>query len=74
MLAVVPICALLSISVGYLFAQRESPPNEAHRWAMDLLELVLAAQALVLGAGGGIACLNSVFLRKKSRTRSTFSD
>jgi hypothetical protein len=68
MLAVAAICALLSISVGYLFAQRESPPNEAHRWAMDLLELVLAAQALVLGAGGGIACLNSVFKEKEQNS------
>jgi hypothetical protein len=68
MLAVAAICALLSISVGYLFVKRESPPNEAHRWAMDLLELVLAAQALVLGAGGGIACLNSVFKEKEQNS------
>ncbi len=68
MLAVAAICALLSISVGYLFVKRESPPNEAHRWAMDLLELVLVAQALVLGAGGGIACLNSVFKEKEQNS------
>jgi hypothetical protein len=65
LLSVTIICITLSISIAYLFSHREAPHDE---WAMNLLQFVLAAQALVLGAGGSIACLNSIFKEKEQNS------
>src|SRR5713226_9407028 len=63
------ICAAISISTGYLFAQRggrgAGPPIG---WAFPLLQATLGLQALILAAGGGIACLNSVYREKEHNT------
>ncbi len=64
--SVAAICAALSICAAYFFFKMEEPtPRE---WAMSLLKLTVIAQALVLGAGGSIACLNSIFREKERNT------
>ena len=65
--AVAAICAVLSISVGYYFALR--PANAGDKaGAMELLEFVVGAQALILTAGGSIACLNSIYKEKEQNS------
>ena len=65
--AVAVICAVLSISVGYYFALR--PANAGDKaGAMELLEFVVGAQALILAAGGSIACLNSIYKEKEQNS------
>ena len=68
LLSVAIICIALSISIAYLFSQREAVRDVSNQWAMTLLQFVLAAQALVLGAGGSIACLNCIFKEKEQNS------
>lgn len=65
-LAVVAICGLLSVSTAYLFSK--TSVNSPRDWASSLLKFVLIVQVLVLGAGGSIACLTSIFREKERNT------
>ncbi len=69
MLTVAVICAVLSISTGYFYSQRQSDGVQPEVGGRELLQLVLGVQALVLAAGGSIACLNSIF---KEKERNSF--
>jgi len=64
--AVSAICAALSVCAAYFFFK--SADGVPRDWAMSLLKLTVIAQALVLGAGGSIACLNSIFREKERNT------
>jgi len=63
---VAAISAALSICAAYFFfeVERDAPLH----WATQLLQITVIAQALVLGAGGSIACLNSIFREKERNT------
>jgi len=64
MLSVAAICAVLSISIGYFFAE-SSAYNNAHDWATNLLVFAIGAQAAILVIVGSIACLNAIFKEKE---------
>lgn len=64
MIASAAITALVSISVGYLVAQNHVPAAGPGGWGHELLRFALTAQALILAAGGGIACLNGIYKEK----------
>ncbi len=68
MLVVAFICAVLSLSTAYGFLHN-TPEAIRDTEARNLLEFTLYAQALVLGAGGSIACLNNIF---KEKERNSF--
>lgn len=65
---VAAICAVLSLSTAYGFLHG-TPSEIFETEARNLLELTLYAQTLILGVGGSIACLNSIF---KEKERNTF--
>ena len=64
--AVAAIFAALSICAAYFFFKADG--GVPRNWAMSLLKITVIAQALVLGAGGSIACLNSIFREKERNT------
>lgn len=64
--AVVIICLLLSVSVGYGLLHGTSDVTQRYR---TLLQMTFYAQALILGAGGSIACLNNIY---KEKDRNSF--
>jgi hypothetical protein len=68
MMTAAAICALISISLGYLYARRGGPAAGPNGWATAFLEFALTTQALVLAAGGSIACLNSVYKEKEQNS------
>jgi hypothetical protein len=68
-LAVAAICAVLSFSVGYFFYSQSAVTRGSNgRWAMELLQIVIGAQALILAAGGSIACLTSIYKEKAQKS------
>jgi hypothetical protein len=68
-LAVAAICAVLSFSVGYFFYSQSVVTRGSNgRWAMELLQIVIGAQALILAAGGSIACLSSIYKEKAQKS------
>lgn len=68
MAVVASICAVLSLSTAYAFLHK-TPLAIRDVEARNLLEFTLYAQALILGAGGSIACLNNIF---KEKERNSF--
>lgn len=68
MIASAAIAALVSVTFGYLMSQSSAPAAGPYGWAYRLLGNTLSAQALILAAGGGIACLNSIYREKDHNT------
>jgi hypothetical protein len=68
LLAAAVICAAVSIALGFGFSRVPEAPSGPSGWAIVLLQVTLALQALVLAAGGGIACLNSIYKEKEQNT------
>lgn len=64
------ICAALSIVIGYAAShQNERQPATGHYgWGIQILEITFWLQALMLAAGGGIACINSIHREKEQNT------
>lgn len=69
-LATACICAALSIAIGYAAShQNERQPATGHTgWGIQILEITFWLQALMLAAGGGIACINSIHREKEQNT------
>lgn len=64
------ICAALSIVIGYASSHqndRQLATGPAG-WGMQVLEIAFWLQALMLAAGGGIACINSIHREKEQNT------
>ena len=64
------ICAAISIVIG--FAISHQPENGfssgPYRWGLRILQTAFWLQALMLAAGGGIACINSIHREKEQNT------
>lgn len=64
------ICAALSIVIGYASSHQnmrqlaEGPAG----WGIQILQIAFWLQALMLAAGGGIACINSIYREKEQNT------
>ena len=64
------ICAALSIVIGYATSHqndRQLATGPAG-WGLQVLEVTFWLQALMLAAGGGIACINSIHREKEQNT------
>jgi hypothetical protein len=64
------ICAALSIVIGYATSHqndRQLATGPAG-WGLQVLEITFWLQALMLAAGGGIACINSIHREKEQNT------
>jgi hypothetical protein len=64
------ICAALSIVIG--FAVSHQSPQQLttgpYGWGIQVLMIAFWLQALMLAAGGGIACINSIHREKEQNT------
>ena len=64
------ICAALSLALGYAVSHqndRQLATGPAG-WGIEVLEITFWLQALMLAAGGGIACINSIHREKEQNT------
>ena len=66
--ATVVICAAVSVAIGASLWSRGGPRVGPDNWGMVLLKVTMFLQTLVLAAGGGIACLNSIHKEKEQNT------
>ena len=62
------ICAAISIAIGFGIAHTQSAPAGPNGWGSGILQVAIWLQALVLAAGGGIACINSIYREKEQNT------
>jgi hypothetical protein len=64
------ICAALSIVIGYAVSHQNDRQLATGRfgWGIQILEIAFWLQALMLAAGGGIACINSIHREKEQNT------
>ena len=62
------ICAALSIVIGYAVSHQRQLATGPYGWGLQLLEITFWLQALMLAAGGGIACINSIHREKEQNT------
>lgn len=64
------ICAALSMVIGYATSHQNDRPlaTGPAGWGLQVLEIAFWLQALMLAAGGGIACINSIHREKEQNT------
>lgn len=64
------VCAALSIVIGYAASHENmrQPASGHYGWGIQILEITFWLQALMLAAGGGIACINSIHREKEQNT------
>lgn len=62
------ISAVVSVTLGFLIAHANKVEAGPDGWGFSLLKTTIFLQALVLAAGGGIACLNSIQKEKEQNT------
>lgn len=64
------ICAALSIVIGYSASQQNDRQlaSGPAGWGIQVLQIAFWLQALMLAAGGGIACINSIHREKEQNT------
>jgi hypothetical protein len=64
------ICAALSIVIGYAVSHQNERPlaTGSYGWGIQVLEITFWLQSLMLAAGGGIACINSIYREKELNT------
>ncbi len=67
-LATACICAAISIAVGFAFSHQGGVPTGSYGWGRQLFQTAFWLQALMLAAGGGIACVNSIYKEKEQNT------
>lgn len=64
------ICAALSIVIGYASSHQNDRQlaSGPAGWGIQVLQIAFWLQALMLAAGGGIACVNSIHREKEQNT------
>jgi hypothetical protein len=62
------ICAAISIAVGFAISRASHVAAGPYGWGSELLQVAIWLQALMLAAGGGIACINSIYREKEQNT------
>lgn len=63
-------CAALSIVIGYASSHQDDSQlaTGPYGWGLEVLKIAFWLQALMLAAGGGIACINSIHREKEQNT------
>jgi hypothetical protein len=62
------ICAAISIAVGFAISRASHVAAGPYGWGTEILQVAIWLQALMLAAGGGIACINSIYREKEQNT------
>lgn len=62
------ICAAISIATGFAISRVDRAAAGPFGWASELFQVAVWLQALMLAAGGGIACINSIYREKEQNT------
>jgi hypothetical protein len=62
------ICAAISIAIGFSISRQSHIAAGQYGWGARVLEVSVWLQALMLAAGGGIACINSIYREKEQNT------
>lgn len=62
------ICAVISIATGFAMSHQFRSATGPYGWGSELFQIAVWAQALMLAAGGGIACINSIYREKEQNT------
>lgn len=57
--------AAISVAIGVSFSAQRTGPIV---WGVQLLKTTIFLQALILAAGGGLACLNAIYREKEHNT------
>jgi hypothetical protein len=68
LLTTLVIAAMLSLVVGFAMMHIAAPATGPSGWAFMLLRGLFWMQALILAAGGGIACVNAIYKEKDQNT------
>jgi hypothetical protein len=67
-LATACIAAAISIALGFAVSHQGTEPAGSTGWGRQLLQFAFVLQAIMLAAGGGIACVNTIFREKEQNT------
>lgn len=67
-LATACIAAAISIAMGFALSHHGEEPAGSSGWGRQVLQIAFVLQALMLAAGGGIACVNTIFREKEQNT------
>jgi hypothetical protein len=69
-IATAVICAAVSIVIGFAISHQtqNARPTGPYGWGLQVLQTAFWLQALMLAAGGGIACINSIYREKDQNT------
>ncbi|HXY26296.1 MAG TPA: hypothetical protein VEI73_16710 [Candidatus Acidoferrum sp.] len=64
------ICVAISLVIGFAISNqnRYQAPTGPYGWGIQILQTAFWLQALMLAAGGGIACINSIHREKEQNT------
>ena len=64
------ICGVISVVAGFAISHQNPRqlPTGPYGWGIQILETAFWLQALMLAAGGGIACINSIHREKDQNT------
>ena len=62
------ICALLSIVTGWAFSYNSRLAIGPYGWGFGVFQIAFWLQAIMVAAGGGIACINSIHREKDQNT------
>jgi hypothetical protein len=68
MLATAGITAAISIALGFAFSHQGENAAGGDGWGRQLFLTAFVLQALMLAAGGGIACVNTIYREKDQNT------
>ena len=68
MLATGCIVAAISIALGFAFSHQGENATGSEGWGRQLFLTAFILQALMLAAGGGIACVNTIYREKDQNT------
>ena len=64
------ICAAISFVIGFAISHQmeHGPADGPYGWGLQILQTAFWLQAIMLAAGGGIACVNSIHREKDQNT------
>ncbi len=68
MITAVVVAAALSLVMAFALTHIASPAAGSVGWGFGILRFMFLLQALILAAGGGIACLNAIYKEKDQNT------
>jgi hypothetical protein len=62
------ICAAISVATGFGISHQSRAAAGPYGWGPEVFQVALWLQLLMLAAGGGIACINSIHREKEQNT------